>query len=613
MSGIVGWIDFEQDVSRQRSVLEAMTGALACRGPDESGYWYAKHAAIGHRRLIVIDSEGGRQPMVRHQASHTYVLTYDGQLYNTEEVRLDLKRVGHSFFGYSDTEVLLAAYMQWGVNCLEKLNGVFAFAIWDETKQQLFLARDRLGIKPLFYARRGSSFLFASELKALLAHPAVQPEVDAEGLAEIFAIGPARTPGHGVFKDIHELLPGHYLIVNRQRIRSDAYWKLTSQPHENSWEETVEHVRYLLVDAVVRQLVSDRPVSTWLSGGLDSSAITALAAEAMAKKGAGPLPTYDVDYVGNEHYFQPNDFQPESDTPYIHLVAQHFGTRHRTIRLSNDELATALEAAVVARDLPGMADIDSSLLLFCREVKKESIVSLSGEGADEVFGGYPWFFRPDALSATVFPWSLKTEAREQVLSPELVRHIRPVEYIRDRYQQALAQVPRLAGESSEDARRREIAYLTLTRWMPVLIDRMDRMSMAVGLEVRAPFCDHRLVEYVWNVPWAMKSAGGQAKGLLRAALQGVLPDAVLNRKKSPYPKTFHPGYLAAMRQRVRELLADGTSPLRPLLNMAAVQQFIDADGEFDIPWFGQLMRLPQFLAYLVQVDTWMRRYRVILR
>jgi len=276
-------------------------------------------------------------------------------------------------------------------------------------------------------------------------------------------------------------------------------------------------------------------------------------------------------------------------------------------------LAEALEEAVIARDLPGMADIDSSLYLFCRELKKEATVSLSGEGADEVFGGYPWFFRQEALATDVFPWSLKVDARNMVLSEEMVQYVRPLEYIRHRYQQALAEVPRLAGEPPEDARLREIAYLTLTRWMPVLLDRKDRMSMAVGLEVRVPFCDHRLVEYVWNVPWAMKAADGQAKGLLRAAMKGVLPEAVLSRKKSPYPKTFHPGYLAAMRQRVGDILSDPASPLRPLVNAAAVRQLIDADSEFDIPWFGQLMRLPQLLAYLVQVDLWMRRYRVTIR
>jgi len=612
MCGIVGWIDFAQDVSLQRPVLETMTDTLACRGPDDCGYWYDKHAAIGHRRLIVIDPEGGRQPMVRHRASHPYVLTYNGELYNTEELRQELKGFGHRFQGYSDTEVLLVAYMQWGARCLEKLNGIYAFAIWDGEKQQLFLGRDRLGIKPLFYARRGSSFLFASELKALLAHPAVKPVIDAEGLAEIFAIGPARTPGHGVFKDVHELLPGHYMVVNRSGVRQHGYWQLVSSPHEDSWEVTVDKVRHLLADAAERQLVSDVPISTLLSGGLDSSAITAFAAQAMAKKG-DMLRTYSVDYEENEQYFRPNDFQPETDTPYIRLVADYFGTRHRTVRLKIDDLAETLEEAVVARDLPGMADIDSSLYLFCREMRKESTVSLSGEGADEVFGGYPWFFRQAALEADVFPWSLKTDARQMILSVEMNRYIRPLEYIRERYRQALAEVPRLAGEAPEDARRREIAYLTLTRWMPVLLDRKDRMSMAVGLEVRVPFCDHRLVEYVWNVPWAMKAAGGQAKGLLRAAMQGVLPEAVLSRKKSPYPKTFHPGYLAAMRRRVAEILADPASPLRPLLNSSALRQWLAADTEFDIPCFGQLMRLPQLLAYLVQVDLWMRRYHVTIR
>ncbi len=613
MCGIVGWIDYEQNLTGQRLVLESMTNTLACRGPDDCGYWISQHAAIGHRRLIVIDPAGGGQPMIRDRGKHRFILTYNGELYNTSELRRELEARGHQFRSHSDTEVVLVSFIEWGVHCLERLNGIFAFGIWDEGDQRLFLARDRLGIKPLFYTQRGNTFLFASELKALLAHPAVQPEINAEGLAEIFVIGPARTPGHGVFKDVRELLPGHFLIWERSGLHESSYWKLVSQPHQDTLEDTVTQVKTLLADAAERQLVSDVPISTLLSGGLDSSAITAFAARAIARQGGAPLRTYSVDYAGNEHYFRPNDFQPEADAPYVRVVSDYLGTSHRTVRIETAGLVEALTSAVEARDLPGMADIDSSLYLFCQEIKKETTVALSGEGADEVFGGYPWFFRRDALLANTFPWSLKLDARLQVLAPEVIHHIRPQDYLTARYQQALTEVPRLKGEEPAAARRREIAYLTLTRWMPVLLDRKDRMSMAVGLEVRVPFCDHRLVEYVWNVPWEMKTVGGREKGLLRLALDGVLPDTVISRKKSPYPKTFHPAYLTAMRNWVDTILEDSTSPLRSLINVPAVQNLIRAEAEFDLPWFGQLMRLPQLLAYLVQVDVWMRRYRVVIR
>mgnify|MGYP001259607796 FL=1 len=613
MCGIVGWIDWKQDLTGQRPVLEAMTNTLACRGPDNCGYWISRHAAIGHRRLTVIDPVGGGQPMTRDRGKNRFILTYNGELYNTNELRRELEDRGHRFRSSSDTEVVLVSFIEWGIHCLEKLNGIFAFGIWDEGEQRLFLARDRLGVKPLFYTQKDGTFLFASEIKALLAHPAVKPAVDAEGLAEIFALGPARTPGHGVFKDVRELMPAHFLVWDRSGLYQECYWELVSRPHEETFEDTIAQVRTLLADATERQLVSDVPISTLLSGGLDSSAITAFAARAVERRGTGPLRTYSVDYAGNEHYFRPNDFQPETDAPFVRVVSDYFGTDHRTIWLETPELAEALSRAVKARDLPGMADIDASLYLFCREIKKETTVALSGEGADEVFGGYPWFFREDALQADTFPWSLKLDARLQVLAPDVIRHIQPQEYLAERYRQALAKVPRLEGEEAAAARRREIAYLTLTRWMPVLLDRKDRMSMAVGLEVRVPFCDHRLVEYVWNVPWEMKTAGGQEKGLLRLALDGMLPGAVLSRKKSPFPKTFHPAYLAAVRNRVEAILEDHASPLRPMLNVPAVRELIQTEGEFDQPWFGQLMRRPQLLAYLVQVDLWMRRYRVVIR
>ncbi|ADU50748.1 asparagine synthase (glutamine-hydrolyzing) [Thermaerobacter marianensis DSM 12885] len=610
MCGIAGWIDWERDLTREGAVLKAMTGTLACRGPDDHGYWISRHAAIGHRRLIVIDPAGGAQPMVRERGGTPFVLSYNGELYNTAELRRELESLGYTFRTRSDTEVVLLAYLAWGVRAPERLNGIFAFAVWDEAGQRLFLARDRLGVKPLFYVARGPTFLFGSEPKALLAHPEVEPVVDAEGLVEIFAVGPARTPGHGVFRDVRELLPGHYLVWDRQGLHHGCYWRLESRPHADPPAETVATVRELLADAARRQLVSDVPICTLLSGGLDSSAITAFAARAVAERGQGPLRTYSVDYAGNERFFRPDDFQPEADAPYVALMVRTLGTDHRVVRITTEELVEALPRAVTARDLPGMADIDASLLLFCREIKQGATVALSGECADEVFCGYPWFYRPDALEARTFPWSLKVDARLQVLDPGLRAALRPEEYLADRYQQALAEVPRLDGEEPAAARRREIAYLTLTRWMPVLLDRKDRMSMAVGLEVRVPFCDHRLVEYVWNVPWELKTMGGREKGLLRHALAGVLPEQVLWRKKSPYPKTFNPAYLAAMRAWVQSILDDPASPLRPLVDPAAVRALVRAEGEFDIPWFGQLMRRPQLLAYLAQVDLWLRKYKV---
>lgn len=614
MCGITGWIDWEVDLTRQGPVLEAMVETLSRRGPDAAGTWLSPRAALGHRRLIVVDPEGGGQPMTRRRGEYTFTITYNGELYNTLELRRELEARGHTFLTRnSDTEVLLVAYMEWGTACVERFNGIFAFAIWSEAGQSLFLARDRLGVKPLFYAQRGSAFLFGSELKALLAHPAVRPEVDTEGLAEIFVLGPSRTPGHGIYRGVAELRPGYCLLYDRNGSHLRRYWALESRPHTDDLDTTAGHVRELFQDTVERQLVSDVPVCALLSGGLDSSAITAVAAQAFRRNGLGQLHTYSVDYEGNQRYFQPDHFQPNSDAPWVNRVADFLGTCHHAVEIETSGLVKALVPATLANDLPGMADIDSSLYLFCKEIKKEATVALSGESADEVFGGYPWFHSAESLTADSFPWIRMTRERARFLSPELADRLRPEEYVAERYREALAEVPRLAGEDPFEARMREIFYLNITRFMQTLLDRKDRMSMAVGLEVRVPFCDHRLVEYVWNIPWAMKNCDGRPKGILRRALTGLLPEDVLARSKSPYPKTHNPAYLAAVRDRVLRILDDPNSPLLPLVNADAVRAFALSGGAvFDRPFFGQLMRGPQFLAYLIQVDTWLRHYRVVI-
>ncbi len=614
MCGITGWIDWERDLTQAGPVLDGMTRTLAPRGPDASGSWISSRAALGHRRLVVVDPAGGGQPMVRKQGEHTYVLIYNGELYNTAELRSELAGQGYTFQGHSDTEVLLTAYMAWGRACVNKFNGIFAFAVWDEYEQSLFLARDRLGVKPLFYAQRGSALLFASELKALLAHPFVKPEIDETGLAEVLIMGPARTPGHGVFYGVREVRPGYCLIYTREELRLERYWRLESRPHPDDLDNTVSRVRELFLDTVSRQLVSDVPVCTFLSGGLDSSAITAVAAQAYREAGIGPLRTFSIDYKDNERYFQASEFQPNSDTPWAKLMAEACGTDHTSVIIDTPQLVEALEAAVLARDLPGMADVDSSLLLFCREIKQQATVALSGECADEVFGGYPWFRSEEALHAATFPWSRKLEEKTGVLAEDVIKAVRPQGYMAERYEETLAEVPICPDDLPREKTMRQMFYLNLTWFMTTLLDRKDRMSMATGLEVRVPFCDHRLVEYVWNVPWNMKFCDQREKGLLRRALKGILPDTVLARRKSPYPKTHNPAYTAVVSARLREILQDPASPLRPLVNRRALLEMTEDNNQvFDLPWFGQLMTGPQLFAYLIQLDIWLREYRVSIK
>ncbi len=611
MCGITGWIDWKIDVRNEKTVLDAMVETLAVRGPDASGTYFSEHAAIGHRRLSVVDLEGGKQPMIRYRGNQAFVITYNGELYNTSELRQELEARGYTFTTTSDTEVLLKSYIEWGPACAERLNGIFAFGIWSEADQSLFLARDRIGVKPLFYAQRGSGLIFGSELKALVAHPAVEAELDADGLAEVLMIGPARSPGHGVFKGIYELKPGYWMVYDHNGMHITQYWKLESKEHEDDFETTVANVRELLMDAVKRQLVSDVPLCTLLSGGLDSSAITGIAASVYKQEGKGCLSTYSVDYVDNDIYFKPNHFQPNSDTPWAKRVADYFQTCQHVVLLDTPELADSLPQATVARDLPGMADIDTSLYLFSREIKKGATVGLSGECADEVFGGYPWFRREDMINATTFPWAPKPQLRAGWIRPEVKSYIRAEEYAARQYQTALGEVPRLPGEEPVAARMREIFYLSLTRFMPTLLDRKDRMSMAFGLELRVPFCDHRIVEYVWNVPWSMKNYQDREKGLLRHALTGILPDDVLWRRKSPYPKTHNPSFLTTVRKWALRLLEDRSSPLLDLIDRNAIIQIARSDeAASNIPWFGQLMGGPQLFAYLIQMDTWLKTYKV---
>ncbi len=612
MCGIAGWIDFKNNIIERQNLIQSMVKTLIPRGPDAEGIWSAPHVLLGHRRLVVVDPVGGAQPMTRSGRGNDYTIVYNGELYNTLEIRRTLESCGYNFkTRNSDTEVLLTAYIEWGEACVRRLNGIFAFAIWNHEKEQLFMARDRVGVKPLFYMKKGSQFLFASELKAILIHPEAEAEINEEGLAEILVMGPSRTPGLGVFKGICELRPGHTLTLDQQGMRIQRYWNLQSFPHKEDLAATSQHLRELFIDTVKRQLVADVTVSTLLSGGLDSSAITAIAAQEFKDRGLPPLKTFSVDYVDDDKYYRPNSFETSADAPYAKRVSDFWGTEHHAVLINNRELADALIPALAANDLPGMTDIDSSLYLFCREIRQHVVVALSGECADEILGGYPWFRQKGFDS---FPWIRMLKERTAYFSPELVHKIKPEEYHRSRYREALDEVPHLEGENPDEAKIRELFYLNITRFMPTLLDRKDRMSMAWGLEVRVPFSDHRLLEYIWNIPWEMKNLKGMSKGILRLALQGILPDEVLYRQKSPYPKSHHPVYADAVRTELKHVLEDKSSPLLELINLKALKAVMNSDRPFlELPFFGQLMGDVQFMAYLLQVNRWLLEYRIKIK
>jgi asparagine synthase (glutamine-hydrolysing) len=611
MCGITGWIDFNRNMKLESDTLSKMAGTLAKRGPDDTNIWADTFAGFGHKRLVVVDPQGGKQPMTITAGGSSFTICYNGELYNTEDIRKELLIKGYSFKGHSDTEVLLSAYIEWAEDCVNHLNGIFAFAVWDEKKESLFIGRDRLGVKPLFFSEKNKGLIFGSELKAILAHPEVSAELDREGLAEVFGLGPSRSPGSGVFKGIKELRPAHALTFSKNGLKIWRYWNVKSERHQDSLEETIEQVKFLVTDAVTRQLVSDVPLSTFLSGGLDSSIITAIAAQAFEREGKGQLHTYSIDYEDNAQFFKANEFQPNSDAHWIDLVINAYGTKHNNCIITQQELVDDLIEAVHVRDLPGMADIDSSLLWFCRKIKKDFVVGLSGECADEIFGGYPWFHRQADLMREGFPWMRSTEQRNLLLKEHWQKKIAVNDYVMENYAKTVAETPRLDGESTEDAKRRELFYLNMVWFMTTLLDRKDRMSMGASLEVRVPFADHRLVEYAWNIPWELKMHGNREKGILRTAFEGVLPNDVLYRKKSPYPKTHNPQYSQAVQKWMMDIMKDKSSALYEFFNREQLKTMVDSRGEsFKEPWFGQLMTGPQLLAHLAQIHVWFKDYNI---
>ena len=472
------------------------------------------------------------------------------------------------------------------------------------------MARDHFGVKPLFYTQFDEALIFASELKSIFEYPNMQKIIDGQGISELFGIGPAHTPGFTVYKDIFEIKPGHFAVYNKSGLHIEQYWKLKSKQHTEDFEETCLHLETLLKDAISRQLVSDMPICTFLSGGLDSSIITKFTADYLKEQGLRPLDTYSVDYVDNDKNFVKSDFQPNSDNYYIDLMNNNTYSKHHQVLLDTPELAKALEDAMIARDVPGMADVDSSLYLFCKEVKKEKTVSLMGECADEIFGGYPWFFREDSLSSGTFPWSIAINERQKLLNPAIASKIDLKDYIDFRYNQSLSNVEILDTDSYDTAEKRRISYLTITWFMQTLLDRADRMSMANGFETRVPFCDYRLAQYMYNVPWEMKAYKGREKGILRYIMKDYLPDEIVNRKKSPYPKTHNPTYLKAVKSMLTTIMKDSSSPINYILNRDYILDILNTDGKaFTRPWFGQLMTGPQLMAYLCQVNMWLERYQ----
>lgn len=602
MCAIAGVLGLRTD----EQILSELLRTMERRGPDDEGVYVSGSCALLHRRLTIIDPDGGKQPMELTHKGEKFTIVYNGELYNTQELRNQLVLLGHSFKGHSDTEVMLHSYAQWGENALTKSNGIFGFAVWEHNKQELFIARDRMGVKPLFYKLHEGGLLFASEIKTILAYPTVKAELDADGVGELLLLGPGRTPGSGVLRGIKELEPGCFGRYKAGKWSVQRYWSLRDRCHEDTFEETAEKVRALVTDAIFRQTVSDFPVGTFLSGGLDSSIISAVCA---SRLGAGErLETFSLDYRNNDRYFVPEKFQPDTDNAYIQIMGKHLNAVQNWTVLSTEELFGALEEATLARDLPGLADVDFSLLLFCRRIAQKVKVALSGECADEIFGGYPWFRDPQVRDVNGFPWAQNTKYRASFLATWVRDRVDPHAFVNDRYSQTIRECDILPGTPKLERRMKEMVNLNQRWFMQSLLDRKDRMSMYSSLEVRVPFCDYRIAEYMYGVPWEYKDYQGREKGLLRYAMRDLLPDEVLYRKKSPYPKTYDPAYLDAVQCAMTVVMEDPNAPIFQIVNRKALSDLMSA--EYSWPWYGQLMRIPQTIAYMLQLNFWMKAYNV---
>ncbi|MFI7633177.1 asparagine synthase (glutamine-hydrolyzing) [Nonomuraea sp. NPDC049400] len=597
-------MDYAADLTRERPAVHAMAETMACRGPDDHGVWADRHAALGHRRLAVIDIAGGRQPMVAFRDGVVMAaLTYSGEVYNHAELRAELSRLGREFRTRSDTEVVLQAYLAWGEDFVERLNGMYAFALWDPPRRRLLLARDRLGVKPLFYAPTPTGLLFGSEPKAILAHPRFEPAVDVVGLREVLA--PVRTPGASVWRGINEVRPGTIVLADERGRRTRAYWRLRAEPYAGDADAAASRTRELLEDIVDRQMVADVPIGTLLSGGLDSSAITALA----ARRGAGTVRSFSVEFDGHAESFRPDEERPDLDAPFVADVVAHVGSEHSRVVLDSARLFDpAIRSAVLrAYDQPPLqADMSTSLHLLFRSVREHATVALSGEAADEIFGGYGWFHDSRSVAADTYPWVAETGRfpRFSVLRPDLDALLALDDHLRQSYRDALAEVPALPGEDEHGRRMREITYLHITRYVPALLERKDRMSMAVGLEVRVPYCDHRLVEFAFNLPWKLKVFDGREKSVLRSAVADLLPRSVRDRRKSHYPTTQDRRYVALVREEYADLMSRRDAPVFDLADPRKLKWLAADVGGSGSELFTRRAR-EQVLA----LDRWLTSYR----
>ena len=610
--GICGYINYSEKIKNSKIILE-MTESINKSNIKNLDVSINNVCAFGHTNQTIIDLLEKDKPKTYEYNSNKYTITYNGTIYNKEEIKKALIEDGLELKICSDEEIILASYIKEKEKCLDKLNGCFAFAIYSEKENLLFIARDRLGIKPLFYTISNNTLIFASEIKAILKHPNVKAIAGERELMELLGLGPAHSPGNTYFKNIHELKPGHFATYSGINFNTYRYWDLKTNVCEDDIYTAIDKTKQLVTDSLKMQLNSNVPVSCMLSGGLDSSILTTLAKQENSK-----LSTFSIDYIGNDTSFVSNSYQPTQDAEFVKIMSDYLHTNHKTIYLKNDELFYLLKDAMIARDMPGMADVDSSIYAFCRAISNNGFkVCISGECSDEIFGGYPWYYREKLVNYTSFPWALSDDIRNDMLNVNICKNYNVKEYIQECYDNTLKNVE-LNSSNEMENKFRKTNYLTIKWFMNTLIERTDRASSANGLEVRIPFADHRIFEYLYNVPARYKlglihNSEPVEKYLLRKAFEQDLPKEIVNRKKSPFPKTYSNDYLNLVESEVLKILKNNCAPIHNIINTDFLNNILTTHGNIlKENWFGQLMTYPQTLAYLIQINMWLEEYNVSL-
>lgn len=598
MCAILGWINRKESLDKNQELFKEMLELMSYRGKDNTGYYFLDNVLLGHKRLAIIDIDNGNQPM--HYKEYTIV--YNGEIYNTDKLKEDLINKGYTFDTTCDTEIVLKAYCHYREKVMEKLEGIYAFAIYNNNDKTIFLGRDRFGIKPLYYTFYKNNFIFSSSIKSILKSGIIKAELGKKELGEIISLGPSKRLGSGIFKNIHELAPAHYMIVNKNKIKIKRYWNVKTKEINDSFDEASKKVREYLEDSIKRQMVSDVDIATLLSGGLDSSIITAI----VALNKNDRLTTYSIDYEDNDKFFKKNDFQVALDEEFINIMSKKFNTNHNYLVINQDKVVEYLEKTLYLRDYPGMIDIDSSLLWFSEEISKNYKVILSGEVADEIFGGYPWFYKNKLNNRKEFPWINNIDYRQNLLNKKISKKINIHKIVKSEYKRTIKQLKR---KDRKDKYKR-LFYINMTHFMTTLLDRKDRMTMGATIEARVPFADTKLIEYLWNIPFSYKYRNNTEKFILREAFKDVLPDEITNRKKNPYPKTHNPVFLKSVKELLSERLKNKNSILYKIFNIDEINKLLNDDNDYDVPWFGQLMTKPQLIAYLYQFDLWVEKYNI---